>query len=238
MLIIPAIDIFEGRVARLFQGEKSRVTFYDRDPVEIARWFEKAGARRIHIVDLDGAFRGHPVNTGVVNAIRSAVRCEIQTGGGLRDESHIRDYLNAGIDYVMVSSFAFKAFDRFKKITREFPGKIILSIDTRENTVVTSGWTGDEALTPAMAFRMFSGFPIHAVLHTDVTKDGTLQGVNTERLCRILDMSPFPVIAAGGVASEKDIAILRSMNHPKLMGVVIGKAVYEGKISLEKILEG
>lgn len=231
-IIIPAIDLMEGRVVRLFKGDKERATFYDENPVNTAKKFERMGFRRIHIVDLTGAMKGEPFHMELILKIKDEVKCELQVGGGIRNFEAGMNYLKSGIDYIMVSSMAYTQRESFERLVRYFPGRVILCLDVKEGRPLIRGWVENLNFTPQMVCEEFKGLPIKAILFTSVERDGTLEGPDVKGLEEFLRISPFPVIYAGGISSDSELMSLLSLRHERLEGVVVGRGYYEGKVNL------
>ncbi len=231
--IVPAIDIKDGKVVRLYKGDYSKVKVYAKDPVELARYFDGLGFKKIHIVDLDGAKDGIPVNAKVLERIRNSVGCEIEFGGGIRDKKTADYLLNTlGVNYIVVGTLAVKNPPLFKELVNAYPQRVILSVDTKGGKVAVGGWLESSGKTPEEFAKEFDGLPLWGYLYTVVERDGTLQGVDVEPYRRFKKISNKPLLASGGVASEEDIKKLVGITD----GVVVGKAFYEGRINFEELL--
>lgn len=235
MQILPAIDLRGGRCVRLRQGDYAQETVFSDDPAEMARRFAEDGAERLHLVDLDGAKAGRPVNHDVVRRIAAAVGVPCQMGGGIRDEASIRLMLEeVGVDRVIVGTQALKQPEWFRAMTERFPNRIALGIDARDGQVATEGWL-DVSKTSALDLaRGYVGLPIAAVIYTNIANDGMMQGVDQGTLAnleRFADLG-LPVIASGGVTTLNDVRNLAeiSRRQPKLIGAIVGRALYEGTI--------
>jgi phosphoribosylformimino-5-aminoimidazole carboxamide ribotide isomerase len=230
--LIPAIDIREGKVVRLYKGDYSRTTVYADNPVDVAKKFADLGFKRIHVVDLDGAKEGLPANIKTVESIRKAVDCEIEFGGGIRTREAANEILkNIGVDYIVVGTLAVKNPALFEEIIEENPGRVILSIDSKGGKVAVGGWLEKSSYTPQEFALLYDDKPIWGYLYTVVEKDGTLQGVDTAPYEEIKKAVNKPVLASGGVASVEDVKKLMGITD----GVVVGRAIYEGKIKLEEL---
>jgi len=230
--LIPAIDIREGKVVRLYKGDYSRTTVYADNPVDVAKKFTDLGFKRIHVVDLDGAKEGLPANIKTVESIRKAVDCEIEFGGGIRTREAANEILkNIGVDYIVVGTLAVKNPALFEEIIEENPGRVILSIDSKGGKVAVGGWLEKSSYTPQEFALLYDDKPIWGYLYTVVEKDGTLQGVDTAPYEEIKKAVNKPVLASGGVASVEDVKKLMGITD----GVVVGRAIYEGKIKLEEL---
>jgi phosphoribosylformimino-5-aminoimidazole carboxamide ribotide isomerase len=237
MEILPAIDLRDGKCVRLRQGDYNQETVFSKDPVVVARRWVAEGATRLHLVDLDGARAGKPVNHEVVRAIVEAVRIPCQLGGGIRDEASIRLLLESvGVDRVIVGTQALKQPDWFRTMVKQFPRKIALGIDARDSMVATEGWL-DVSQTPAIDLaRQYVGLEIAAVIYTNIANDGMLQGIDEATVADLVHLADlgFPVIASGGVTTVKDVRRLAAAakSQPKLVGAIIGRALYEGTITV------
>lgn len=235
MLVIPAIDLRGGRCVRLTQGRYDAETVYADDPVAVALDWVAQGAARLHVVDLDGARVGHPVNLGVVRAIDAAVEIPIQLGGGLRSAADIAQALDAGADRVILGTRAVQDEGFLKQAAAIFPGRIIVSLDVRGERVAVSGWLEEAAVTLDEAVGRLAALGFEEVIVTDVERDGTLSGVNPE-LVRRVARHGLRVFAAGGVGSLDDIVALRALEPEGLAGVIVGKALYSGRLNLADAL--
>ncbi len=230
--VIPAIDIKGGKVVRLYKGKFDREKVYHEDPVELARYFDRLGFKRLHIVDLDGAREGLPANIELIERIRKAVSCELEVGGGIRSPEAAKRLLeDLKVDYIVVGTLAVKKPDLFLEIVNKYPNRVVLSIDSKGGKVAVSGWLEKSSLPPEEFAKRYEELPIWGYLYTVVEKDGTLEGIDTEPYKRIKKVVKKPVIASGGVASIEDIEKLL----PLVDGVVVGRAIYEGKIKPEEL---
>lgn len=237
MLIIPAIDLKDGQVVRLFQGKSSDVTVYSRNPVAIARHWQKQGAGLIHVVDLDGAFEGQPRNLEWVKKICRAVEIPIEFGGGVRDIPTIELLLKSGVARVVLGTRAAEDADFLEAALSKFPGKIIVSIDARNGMVLTKGWRQEEAKLTVIDFALtLKAKGLETVIYTDTSKDGTLRGPDLEGIRELCCRTQLSVVASGGVASIEDIVRLKALERKGVSGVIVGKALYEEKFSLKEAL--
>ncbi|MDR2756813.1 MAG: 1-(5-phosphoribosyl)-5-[(5-phosphoribosylamino)methylideneamino]imidazole-4-carboxamide isomerase [Planctomycetaceae bacterium] len=233
MQILPAIDILNGKCVRLKQGDYGRETVYADSPVEMAQhWFQQ-GAEYLHIVDLDGAKDKEPINRQVVYDIVKAVTVPVEIGGGIRNEKTIRDYLDAGIDRVVIGTLALKEPNWFQKMSEQFPEKLVLGIDARNGMVAAEGWLETSQISAVELARKFIDLPLAALVYTDIAKDGMMEGPNFSEMATMQQAVPFPVVASGGVSSLDDIRKLRQLGLP---ACIIGKALYEGTVQLEDVL--
>jgi phosphoribosylformimino-5-aminoimidazole carboxamide ribotide isomerase len=237
MLIIPAIDIKGGKCVRLFQGMEGTETVFGEDPVSIARRWEAEGAHLLHVVDLDGAFSGEPVNFTLVASIAEEVSIPIQVGGGIRTVDSVKRYLDVGVSRIVVGTAAFNDRDFLQRACEEFPGRVVIGIDTKDGKVAVKGWKEVVELNAEGFINDLKQLGIPLVIHTDVSRDGTLGGVNIKSLREFLSISTLPVVASGGVSSVEDLEQLSRLSGMGLAGVILGKSIYTGKISLKEAIE-
>jgi len=230
--VIPSIDLKGGQVVRLLHGDMNRATVYGAEPGVTARRFEEAGAELIHIVDLDGAIAGAPQNLDAIAKIRVAVKCAIDVSGGLRTLEAIRATFASGADRVSIGSAAILNPELLRRACTEFPGRIFGSIDIRDGRLAVKGWVETSALTVAEAAERFRTAGVGAAIVTDIARDGAQAGVDAARMEEIAKAVRIPVIASGGVASLDDIRALRPRFEAGVVGVVVGRALYEGNFSL------
>lgn len=233
MLLIPAIDLKEGKCVRLRQGRMEDETVFSDDPVAVAgRWVE-AGARRLHIVDLDGAFAGRPVNAEVIGRIaRAYPALPIQVGGGIRDEETIVAYLDAGVRYVIIGTKAVTMPHFINDICMEFPGHVIVGLDARDGRVAVDGWSKISRHDVVEQARQFEHDGVEAIVFTDIGRDGMMTGVNVEATAALARAINIPVIASGGVANLDDVRRLAEVADDGIIGVITGRAIYEGTLDL------
>jgi len=234
--VIPSIDLKGGQVVRLLRGDMSKATVYGSDPAETARQFEEAGAELIHIVDLDGAIAGAPRNIEAIAQIRASVRCAIDVSGGLRTIEAVRAAFAAGADRVSIGSAALLNPGLVRDACAEFPEKIFGSIDVRDGKLAVKGWVETSQLTVADAAERFRNAGVAAAIVTDIARDGAQVGVDSARIAELAKLVGIPVIASGGVASLEDIRALRTRFEAGVVGVVVGRALYEGNFSLRDAL--
>ncbi|MGH7261180.1 MAG: 1-(5-phosphoribosyl)-5-[(5-phosphoribosylamino)methylideneamino]imidazole-4-carboxamide isomerase [Nitrospiraceae bacterium] len=233
MLIIPAIDLKDGQCVRLTQGDMQRATVYSSDPAAMARKWQDEGASLLHVVDLNGAFEGQPKNLAQVEAIAAAVSIPIEVGGGIRSLDTVRMYLGVGARRIVMGTTALKHREVLEEILEMFPERVVVSIDAKNGMVATDGWKTVSNVSASEAVKSFAGLAISAVIYTDIARDGMMEGPNMSSLKLIVDASPVPVIASGGITSIEDIIAIKALG-PRIEGVVLGKALYEGKINLRK----
>lgn len=234
MYIIPAIDLRDGKCVRLIQGQYRRQITYNDGPVEQAKVFISAGAEWLHIVDLDGAKAGKPANTDTISAIAALKQLKIEVGGGLRDEASIQQLLDMGVERVIIGTKAVSDFEWFSEMAKKFSGKIVLGLDARGEKVATDGWTKNSS-EPLLEFAArASKLPIAAIIYTDIAKDGMMTGPNLERTKILAEAVSVPVIASGGVSTISDV---RKLSETGVEAVIIGRALYEGTLSLSDAIE-
>ena len=237
MIIIPAIDIIGGKVVRLEKGDFNKEKVYSTDPLEIAKNWEEKGAEFLHIVDLDGAREGKIKNVAVITNIMKNIKVPCEVGGGIRDRADIDYFLKNGAARVVLGTKAFEDPDYLRKLIDNFNEKIVVSCDFSGNEVVKKGWQEKTTLGPIDAVKQMRAIGVKTIVVTDINVDGTLTGPNMERLKEILDAVDISVIASGGISSLEDISKLKEMNNKNMVGVIIGKALYEGRIDLKEALE-
>lgn len=231
MLLIPAIDLKEGKCVRLRQGRMEDDTIFSDDPVAVAeRWIE-AGAKRIHIVDLDGAFAGKPVNAEVIHRITEAFPgISIQVGGGIREEDTIQAYLDAGVQYAIIGTKAVNAPHFVADVCIEFPGRIIVGLDAKNGKVAIDGWSKLSHHDVVDMAKHFENDGVVAIIYTDISRDGMMQGVNVEATVKVAQAISIPVIASGGITSLDDIRELCKYADEGITGAITGRAIYEGTL--------
>lgn len=231
MLLIPAIDLKEGKCVRLRQGRMDDDTVFSDDPVAVAgRWVE-AGAKRLHLVDLDGAFAGRPRNADVIHAIVEAYPdVPVQIGGGIRDEDTIQAYLEAGVQYVIIGTKAVSEPHFVRDVSIEFPGHIIIGLDAKDGKVAIDGWSKLSRHDVIDMAKKFEAQGVSAIIYTDISRDGMMQGVNVEATAKLAQAVTIPVIASGGITNMDDIRALGAVAHEGIMGAITGRAIYEGTL--------
>lgn len=242
MLIIPAIDLKDGKCVRLRQGRMEDSTIFSGSPLDMARRWIEAGARRLHLVDLNGAFAGNPINSEAVKEIaRNYPQVPIQIGGGIRNGSTIEAYLNAGVEYVIIGTKAVKEPSFVTEMCREFPGHIIVGIDAKKGLVATDGWAEVSKIKATDLAKKFEYDGVNAIIYTDIDRDGMMQGVNVESTVTMAKASSIPVIASGGITNMDDILALNNTAQPNIFGAITGRAIYEGSLDItdaQKICDG
>jgi phosphoribosylformimino-5-aminoimidazole carboxamide ribotide isomerase len=232
MILFPAIDLKDGRCVRLIKGDMGQVTIFNHSPADQARQFVAAGAEWIHVVDLNGAFAGKPVNRPAVEAILSAAPVPIQLGGGIRDMATIESWLTAGVKRVILGTAAVKDPDLVKAAAKAFPGCIAVGVDAREGRVATEGWADTADLDVVTLAKRFVDAGVAALIHTDIDRDGLLGGANVAASAELAKTVPIPVIVSGGVSSLDDLRAVKAQAASGLAGVISGRAIYDGRIDL------
>lgn len=235
MLVIPAIDLKDGKCVRLRQGRMDDSTVFSDDPVAMARQWIDAGGRRLHLVDLNGAFEGQPVNGDIVRAIAAAhPELPVQIGGGIRSLETIEFYLNAGVTYVILGTKAVKEPNFVREACRRFPGHIIVGIDAKDGWVATEGWADVSSVNAVDLAKDFADAGVSSIVYTDIARDGMMQGVNVEATAALARESGLPVIASGGVTNMDDIRRLLAVADAGIVGAITGRAIYEGTLNLRE----
>lgn len=237
MIIIPAIDLKNGLCVRLKQGQMSKETVYSQVPQEMAvKWYEK-GAERLHLVDLDGAVKGRPVNSEVIRSIVHAIPIPIQLGGGIRDIQTIETYLDLGIHQIILGTVAYKDPEFVSLACRRFPERIIIGIDAKKGQVAVEGWTEETDMTPEELAKKYEEMGISAIVYTDIQRDGMSTGPNVQATQDLAKAINIPVIASGGISGIGDVKKILPLSKYGVMGMITGKALYEGTLDLTEAIE-
>jgi phosphoribosylformimino-5-aminoimidazole carboxamide ribotide isomerase len=236
MEVIPAIDLLEGRCVRLYQGDYEQAQTFDENPVAVARQWADQGATRLHIVDLDGAKAGHPVNVAAIEAIVRAVDVPIQVGGGLRDRASAAALLKLGVERVILGTVAVEQPDLVRELCQEFPEQIVVGIDARNGRVATRGWLETSEVLATELAQQMADLGTAAIIYTDIHRDGTLQGPNLEALRELAEGVTVPVIASGGMSTVTDLLSLLALEPLGVSGAIVGRALYTGDIVLQEAL--
>ena len=232
MIVFPAIDLKDAKCVRLYKGDLNEATVYNEHPEDQAMLFERAGFSCLHIVDLNGAVEGRSVNVDIVRRIVKATNLHIQLGGGIRDLAAIDRWLSAGVSRVILGTAAVRNPALVKEACRMFPKRVVVGIDARAGKVAVSGWTENSDMDVIELVKNFEGAGVSAIIHTDIDRDGTGQGINIEATRQVSDSTSIPVIASGGVASLKDLELVRDAH---LEGVIVGRALYDGTLNLKDV---
>jgi phosphoribosylformimino-5-aminoimidazole carboxamide ribotide isomerase len=236
LVILPSIDLRHGKVVRLKQGDYSQQITYDVDPMEVAASYANAGAKWMHVIDLDGAKEGKPVQLELLSKLAAASGLQVQIGGGIRTEDDIQRLFQAGAARVVIGTRAMQDWDWFSKLVHnpQYAGKITLALDAKNGIVATHGWTETSTLAAVDVAKKVYGWPLAAILYTDVAKDGMLTGPNFEQTKQLAEATDIPVIASGGVGSIEHIRTLTTM---PVWGVIVGRSLYEGKVDLAEAIK-
>jgi phosphoribosylformimino-5-aminoimidazole carboxamide ribotide isomerase len=230
VILFPAIDLKNGEAVRLEQGDMARATTFHRDPAEQARAFATQGFDYLHIVDLDGAFAGRPMNAAAVERILGAVRIPVQLGGGIRDHATIEGWLAKGIARVIIGTAAVRDPALVKEAAKQFPGRIAVGLDARDGKVAVEGWAETSELSALDIAKRFEDAGVAAIIYTDIARDGMLKGLNLDATIALADAVSVPVIASGGLASIDDVRALLKPRAKKLAGAIAGRALYDGRL--------
>jgi len=232
VIIFPAIDIRGGRCVRLYQGKYDKETVYNNDPVVVAEKWEKEGAKYLHIVDLDGALTGELVNKELIKRIVETVNIPVQMGGGIRTLERAREILDLGVERIIVGTSAIKKKDFTQELVEKFGEKVVVSIDAKDGYVCVDGWTNSSEIEAIGFAKELQKKGVRTIVYTDISKDGTMIGPNLYELKKLKENVDIDIIASGGIGRKEDIEELERMN---LYGAIVGKALYEGKVSLEML---
>jgi phosphoribosylformimino-5-aminoimidazole carboxamide ribotide isomerase len=230
MILFPAIDLKDGNCVRLRQGEMAQATVFSADPAAQARSFEAQGFEWLHLVDLDGAFAGKPINAIAVAAILKSVRIPVQLGGGIRNLATIEAWLGEGVTRVILGTVAVRDPDLVRQAARKFPGRIAVGIDARDGKVAIEGWAENSETTALELARRFEDAGVAAIIYTDIARDGVLAGLNLDATAGLARAISIPVIASGGLASIDDVRALLLPEHAMLEGAIAGRALYDGRL--------
>ncbi|MBV9261191.1 MAG: 1-(5-phosphoribosyl)-5-[(5-phosphoribosylamino)methylideneamino]imidazole-4-carboxamide isomerase [Pseudolabrys sp.] len=236
MILFPAIDLKDGLVVRLEQGDMARATVFNRDPVAQAQTFAVQGFEYLHVVDLDGAFAGKPVNAAAVDRILEVIEIPVQLGGGVRDIKTVESWLGKGVDRVIIGTAAVRDPALVKEAAKKFPGRIAVGLDARDGRVAVQGWAKVSQLTALDIARRFEDAGVSAIIYTDIARDGLLKGLNLDATIALAEAVNIPVIASGGLASINDIKALLVSRARKLAGAIAGRALYDGRLDAAEAL--
>lgn len=236
MIIFPAIDLKQGKCVRLEQGDMARVTEFNHDPADQARQFAESGFSHLHIVDLDGAFAGNPVNAAAVEAICAASPAFKQLGGGIRDIATIDALLARGLDRVILGTIAVRDPDLVAEACRLYPNQIAVGIDARDGRVAVSGWAEESSIDTMSLAKKFEDCGVSAIIFTDIDRDGLLTGVNIEATAALADAVRIPIIASGGLSGLADVEALLAVEARGVCGAISGRALYDGRLRADEVL--
>ncbi len=237
MILFPAIDLKNDEAVRLEQGDMARATIFHRDPAEQARVFAARGFEYLHIVDLDGAFAGRPMNAAAVERILAAVKIPVQLGGGIRDRATIDAWLDKGVRRVIIGTAAVRDPALVKAAARAYPGRIAVGLDARDGAVAVEGWAETSEISALDIARRFEDAGVAAIIYTDIARDGMLRGLNLDATIALAVAVSIPIIASGGLASIDDVRALLTPRAQKLEGAVIGRALYDGRLDAAAALQ-
>ncbi len=229
MIVFPAIDLKDGRCVRLRQGDLAAETVYSDDPAAMARQWQTQGAPWLHVVDLNGAVDGRPMNLPAIEAILKAVTMKVQVGGGIRTIETVRQYLGAGVSRVVLGTAALNNRSFLEQALREFPHRIVVGVDAKNGKVAVNGWTSVSDVAATDLIAGLKGLAVAAVVYTDIARDGMLSGPNLPALCEVTERAPCPVIASGGVTRLDDLMAIKALGS-RVEGAIVGKALYDGKL--------
>jgi len=237
VILFPAIDLKNGEAVRLEQGDMARATIFHRDPAEQARTFAAQGFKYLHIVDLDGAFAGRPVNAAAVERILSAVKIPVQLGGGIRDRAAIEAWLGKGVARVIIGTAAVRDPALVKGAAKTFPSRVAVGLDARDGKVAVEGWAKTSELSALEIARRFEDAGVAGIVYTDIARDGMLKGLNLDATIALADAVSIPVIASGGFATLDDVRALLAARAQKLAGAIVGRALYDGRLDAAEALK-
>jgi phosphoribosylformimino-5-aminoimidazole carboxamide ribotide isomerase len=236
VILFPAIDLKNGECVRLVRGDMAQATVFNTDPAAQARRFEEQGFEYLHVVDLDGAFAGQPMNAAAVERILASVKLKVQLGGGVRDMRTVAGWLEKGVERVIIGTAALKDPDFVREASRLFPGHVAVGIDAREGRVAVEGWARQSDTSALDLGRIFEDSGVCAIIYTDIARDGVMQGLNMSQTVALAEALTIPVIASGGLASIDDIQRLLEPDCAKLAGAISGRALYDGRLDAREAL--
>lgn len=236
MLLIPAIDLHRGKCVRLRRGVRNEETVYSHDPAAVARQWQEGGAKRLHVVDLDGAFEGKQVNAAVIAQITGAVHIPVQLGGGMRDQLAVEQAFELGVSSVILGTAAVEQPELIRELVKLYPGRIIAGIDARDGVAAIKGWVEGSKRNAVELAKEMEAYGVAEIIYTDISRDGMLTGPNVEAMGEMAAALQIPVIASGGVSSLEDLLRLKTLENLGVSGVIVGQALYSGRIELEKAI--
>ena len=237
MIIFPAIDIKDGVCVRLIKGDFRQITSYENTPIDQARTYFKNGFNNIHIVDIDGALHGRPVNSILIKEIIKKVKSKIQIGGGIRTIDDISRWIEMGIDRVVMGTAAVENIELLKKACNEFKNKIAVSLDVKDGLIALSGWKKQTNISAIDYIKEIQNFGVSRIVYTDINKDGTKKGPNIKDTVELSSKVKIPLVISGGVSSIEDIKKIKSLNNSNIEGVIVGKSIYDGDIKISDLAE-
>ena len=236
MIVIPAVDLKDGRCVRLSQGRMDQETIYSENPVEMAKYWESKGAERLHVVDLNGAVMGRPFHRSLIEEIAKSLHIPIEVGGGIRDLETIESYLSLGVRWVIFGTVALRNRSLIEETCYRFPGRVILAIDAKRGRVAIQGWNEVVPLEAIDLVKQFEGMDLSAIIFTDIERDGMGTGLNSEVTKALARSTSIPVIASGGVSRIEDIERLMELENDGVIGVIVGRALYTGSLDLKEAI--
>ncbi|MBN2372209.1 1-(5-phosphoribosyl)-5-[(5-phosphoribosylamino)methylideneamino]imidazole-4-carboxamide isomerase [bacterium] len=236
MLIIPAIDLIQGECVRLYQGKEEEKTVFSTDPLNVAFKWQSMGAKLLHLVDLDGAFKGNPQNILTILHMAKRLDMPVELGGGLRNPEIINQILAGGVDRVVLGTIAYIQPELVKDLCQRYPGRIVIGVDARDGMVAIKGWKDTTRIAADKFCMQWAGTGVRAIIYTDIKRDGTLRGPNIWAVSQLLDKIDIPVIASGGISKMYDLECLARLEEKGLEGVIVGRALYTGAICLDEAI--
>jgi len=236
MVVIPAVDLKDGKCVRLSQGKMDQESVYSEHPLEMAKHWESKGAERLHVVDLNGAVAGKPVHRTLIKEIARSILIPIEVGGGIRDLNTIEDYLSSGVQWVILGTAAVQDRSLMEEVCHRFPERVILGIDAKGGRVAIQGWNEVVSLEATDLAKLFEGMGLSAIIFTDIERDGMGTGLNFESTKKLTRSTSIPVIASGGVSRIEDIEHLVELEADGIIGVIVGRALYTGSLDLEEAI--
>ncbi len=237
MIVIPAIDLKDGKCVRLSQGRMDQESVYSEYPVEMARFWESKGAERLHVVDLNGAVEGHPYHRSLIQEIAHSIKIPVEVGGGIRDFATMEDYLSSGVRWVILGTGAFHNNSFIEEACQRFPGRVILGIDAKGGKVAIQGWKEVVSLNAIDFIKRFEGLGLSSIIFTDIERDGMATGLNVQSIRELAQSTSIPLIASGGVSRIEDIELLLELEPDGVIGVIVGRALYTGTVKLEEAIQ-
>jgi phosphoribosylformimino-5-aminoimidazole carboxamide ribotide isomerase len=235
MIIFPAIDIKGGKCVRLLKGDFNQITQYKKSPIDQANEFSNLGFTNIHLIDLDGALEGKPINENIIKEISRIGKTKIQIGGGVRSNDEIKKLINFGVDKVILGTAAVNNIEFLKKACDEFSGKIALSLDVRKGYIALSGWKKQTNILASDFIKKIEKINISRIIYTDIDKDGTKSGPNIQETVSLSNLTKIPFVISGGVSSINDVVNIKKSEYQNIEGIIIGKAIYDGNIDIKKL---
>ena len=236
MIVIPALDLKDGRCVRLSQGRMDQETVYSEDPVQMAKHWESKGAERLHVVDLNGAVTGTPVHQSLIEEITNSIHIPVEVGGGIRDLETIETYLSSGVEWVILGTAALRNRSLVEEACRQFPRRVILGIDARRGKVAIQGWKEEVSLEATALAKQFEGLDLSAIIFTDIERDWMGTGLNSEMTGAVARAISIPVIASGGVSKVEEIEHLMALESDGVIGIIVGRALYTGQVDLAEAI--